>query len=157
MLCMQCDWYGVGGERLNGTLSFNSMITVMGCPRCKGVDFKLACDEPECWQPMTCGTPTPNGYRHTCRKHAPKMVGGNVRTKAEQKRKLIKVRISLTMNCDGEWTAYGCSDELTQNTWKHSQKYVIVAEVPAPVVEEFEGVVETRLDAEAGEAMGGES
>jgi hypothetical protein len=36
----------------------NSMLTV--------------CDEPGCWSPVTCGTPSTEGYRSTCRKHKPR-------------------------------------------------------------------------------------
>ncbi|MBI3936719.1 MAG: hypothetical protein HY323_07055 [Betaproteobacteria bacterium] len=30
------------------------------------------CDEPNCHREVTCGTPTAQGYRHTCGKHRPK-------------------------------------------------------------------------------------
>lgn len=30
------------------------------------------CDEPECIAPVSCGTPTPDGYRATCYNHKPK-------------------------------------------------------------------------------------
>ena len=31
------------------------------------------CDEPGCCDQVSCGTPTENGYRSTCGKHAPKV------------------------------------------------------------------------------------
>lgn len=43
------------------------------CPVCKSNDeFFNVCDEPECKNEATSGTPTPNGYRSTCYKHAPR-------------------------------------------------------------------------------------
>lgn len=42
------------------------------CPSCRSADsFRMACDEPNCWEFITCGTNTPNGYRSTCGKHYP--------------------------------------------------------------------------------------
>lgn len=34
-------------------------------------DIGMICDEPGCINQATCGSPTDNGYRHTCGKHAP--------------------------------------------------------------------------------------
>lgn len=51
---------------------FNSEEAIYGCPTCKSIDsFRMACDEPGCWDLVSCGTPSAAGYRHTCRKHQP--------------------------------------------------------------------------------------
>jgi len=34
------------------------------------------CDEPDCTERATCGTPSPNGYRWVCRKHYDAATGG---------------------------------------------------------------------------------
>ena len=70
-ICKECDWKGGEGETLVATNPFNSAELIYGCPECKSVDcFILACDEPDCWRPVTCGTRTLGGYRQTCGRHA---------------------------------------------------------------------------------------
>jgi hypothetical protein len=49
---------------------FENDSDVFGCPNCRSIDnFTVACDEPDCWLPVTQGRPTSNGYRRTCHKH----------------------------------------------------------------------------------------
>lgn len=63
-------WVGIISAGAHG---FNVHGTMHVCPECYGVENTLqrACDENGCWKTVTCGTPTPNGYRNTCSKHAP--------------------------------------------------------------------------------------
>lgn len=68
-----CDWRGLENELLLEPNPFDRNDALTGCPDCKGVDTtQEACDEPECWEFSSCGTPTENGYRRTCHKHLPK-------------------------------------------------------------------------------------
>jgi hypothetical protein len=42
------------------------------CRNCRAPDkFVLLCDEPGCLRDVSCGTPTAEGYRHTCGDHQP--------------------------------------------------------------------------------------
>lgn len=71
-ICTECDWCGLDSALLKTVNSFNTNDNVVGCPHCKEVNTMLmACDEPDCWQQVSCGTSTPNGYRQTCFKHKP--------------------------------------------------------------------------------------
>jgi hypothetical protein len=75
VLCedFRCGWHGVLSESLTAAHPFIAGETIRGCPKCKTLqDFLAACDEPECWQAATCGTPTPKGYRQTCFQHLPR-------------------------------------------------------------------------------------
>ena len=69
----RCNWHGTSDEALTAISPFDEDDEIWACPKCKTVDsLRLSCDEPECWMPVDCGTPTPDGYRHTCSKHQPK-------------------------------------------------------------------------------------
>lgn len=69
----RCQWHGQSEEALTAPNPFDPEESIEGCPHCKSVDsLQMACDEPDCWLEVTCGTPTPSGYRQTCHKHAPK-------------------------------------------------------------------------------------
>ncbi len=68
-----CDWKGMKDEVLNGTNPFDPTELIYGCPECLQINTTVyACDEPDCWMEVTCGTPTEDGYRSTCGLHAPK-------------------------------------------------------------------------------------
>jgi hypothetical protein len=68
-----CNWHGTSDEVLRAPHPFDPGEEVWGCPKCKSIDsLYLACDEPGCWKPVSCGTPTPTGYRSTCGQHRPK-------------------------------------------------------------------------------------
>ena len=68
-----CDWCGTSDEVLKAPNPFDPINEIWGCPECKDVNsMYLVCDEPGCWEPVSCGTPTPDGYRSTCHCHAPK-------------------------------------------------------------------------------------
>jgi hypothetical protein len=68
----RCGWHGTSDEVLKADNPFEPEYEVWGCPRCKAVDNMYnACDEPDCWDIVQCGTPTLTGYRSTCAKHRP--------------------------------------------------------------------------------------
>ena len=72
--CGVCDWHGTSDEVLRAPNPFDPDEVLWGCPKCKSVDqLYLVCDEPDCWDTVSCGTPTPNGYRSTCGKHRPEV------------------------------------------------------------------------------------
>lgn len=68
-----CGWRGLFSEMLKAKNPFDDRDEVYACPDCKTLESTAitACDEPGCWSESTCGTPTKNGYRSTCRKHRP--------------------------------------------------------------------------------------
>lgn len=60
------------GELLKAPHPFIEGDNIYGCPNCKEIDkISEACDEPDCWRPASCGTPTKDGYRRTCGIHKP--------------------------------------------------------------------------------------
>ena len=75
-VCSCCDWTGDADELLSAPNPFLDDDTMLACPSCRVVTSTVlcACDEPGCWQPATCGVPTPGGYRSTCGKHVPATV-----------------------------------------------------------------------------------
>ena len=69
----RCGWTGLEKDVLSAPNPFDPEDDLTGCPECKGVNTIVpACDEPGCWEEVTCGAPTPSGYRQTCGKHRPK-------------------------------------------------------------------------------------
>lgn len=80
--CAECDWMGYSGDvdRVSDPrpLKADEVNWWQVCPSCRMPEqFVPLCDEPRCLNEVSCGTPTPYGYRNTCGKHAP-------RTTAEQ-------------------------------------------------------------------------
>lgn len=72
MKCQECGVAFAAAERLMAVNPFDAEEQIFGCPSCKSVDcFAAVCDEPGCTLEVSCGTPTPNGYRSTCSKHRP--------------------------------------------------------------------------------------
>jgi hypothetical protein len=72
LLCKDCRAHATEDEILKAPNPFEPIVDLWGCPNCKSVDcFEVACDEDGCWESVTCGTPTPDGYRNTCSKHRP--------------------------------------------------------------------------------------
>lgn len=77
-LCRDCRWQGTEREVLTADNPFaeDDGETMYGCPRCREANtMDIACDEPGCWRKVSCGTPTPNGYRSTCGEHKPTLQG----------------------------------------------------------------------------------
>jgi len=67
-----CGWKGYEKDMLVADNPFEPTERIYGCPNCKEIgSLVVACDEPGCWNPVSCGTPTKDGYRSTCTKHAP--------------------------------------------------------------------------------------
>lgn len=71
--CTECGWTGSSNEMLESENPFKKGDIINACPMCKTVDdsIQVACDEPDCFEPVTCGTPSDKGYRQTCPKHKP--------------------------------------------------------------------------------------
>jgi hypothetical protein len=77
--CRECGWKGMSSDLIEvfyevTTQAYGATtITIEVCPDCGECDSTVdpACDEPDCWELVTCGTPTEDGYRNTCGKHAP--------------------------------------------------------------------------------------
>lgn len=67
-----CGWHGDDSEMLRAPNPFDEGFIICACPKCKEVGvLSGGCDEPGCTDFASCGTPTPDGYRVTCGKHAP--------------------------------------------------------------------------------------
>ena len=70
--CRECNEISIESALLSAPNPFDTSDRIAGCPFCKGVDgFDEICDEPQCEQRVSCGTPTRNGYRRTCSEHHP--------------------------------------------------------------------------------------
>ena len=71
VICTECDWHGDHTEA-DRVQDPRGPDTWQVCPGCRTPEHMVqACDEPECWTVVSCGTPTANGYRNTCGKHCP--------------------------------------------------------------------------------------
>ena len=67
-----CDWHGLDSELLRAADPFTAGDELVACPKCRQTPYlSVACDEPDCWRPVTCGTPIVGGYRNTCGDHRP--------------------------------------------------------------------------------------
>jgi hypothetical protein len=75
VVCDQCLAELLWGARLEALNPFDPSQHIHGCPSCFSINtLSWACDEPECWRPVSCGTPMPDGrYRSTCAQHMPKL------------------------------------------------------------------------------------
>lgn len=67
-----CRWHGEDTEILTAPDPFNEGCTLQACPECREQSLTAGCDEPQCRDEATCGTPTPDRYRVTCSRHRPK-------------------------------------------------------------------------------------
>ena len=73
----RCNWRGNMTDALYAPNPFDESDKLIGCPLCKSVNSLVqACDDHDCWDEATCGTPTDGGYRMTCGKHAPLAAAG---------------------------------------------------------------------------------
>lgn len=69
---IKCDWRGMQNELLTAINPFNDGDMLFACPRCHEINsVQIVCDEPGCWEFISCGTPTESGYRSTCHNHIP--------------------------------------------------------------------------------------
>jgi hypothetical protein len=72
VLCSICKWHGMVADLLTGLSPFDGG-EIYGCPTCLSIDSTVpACAAEDCWQEATAGTPTPDGYKHTCHEHIPR-------------------------------------------------------------------------------------
>jgi len=70
----KCRWHGPLSKCLTAQNPFEKDEIIHGCPECKTVEsIRCACEHPGCWEPVTCGTPTRDGYKNTCGDHAPEI------------------------------------------------------------------------------------
>ena len=69
-----CGWRGMSSQMLVAQNPFDETDEVKACPQCRELYHECyrACDEPDCWEAVTCGTRTAGGYRNTCSEHRPK-------------------------------------------------------------------------------------
>jgi hypothetical protein len=69
--CESCGWSGKLEDMLEAVHPFDSEEKVHACPNCMELNDSCIglCDEPGCNQPISCGWPSPGGYRHTCHTH----------------------------------------------------------------------------------------
>ena len=73
VICDECHRISRLNQLLSAANPFEAEDEIKGCPNCKSIDcFHVVCDEPGCKDVATCGTPTKEGYRHTCSKHGPR-------------------------------------------------------------------------------------
>lgn len=68
-LCEECNWTGTSEKLLNARHPFIDGDTVLGCPKCKEMSPLKACDTDGCWDKISCGLNTPDGYKQLCSKH----------------------------------------------------------------------------------------
>ena len=66
-----CGWHGMDNEILRSPNPFIDGDELIACPGCREMELELACDEPDCWDIASCGTPIVQGYRRTCLQHRP--------------------------------------------------------------------------------------
>lgn len=66
-LCMECGWTGT--DPLNAPHPFIEGDSVLGCPKCKEMELRKACEADDCWQEVSCGMNTQEGYKLLCSKH----------------------------------------------------------------------------------------
>lgn len=81
-ICDECEWKGKDEDLLRAPLLrapnpfSEDGDTMFGCPQCREPNTMIvACDEVGCWEQVSCGTPTPTGYRSTCYRHKPLFSG----------------------------------------------------------------------------------
>jgi hypothetical protein len=72
-ICNECDHHLTSADQiLRGPNPFDPDDVVLGCPACKSVnELARACYFEDCWQKVSCGTPTKDGYKWSCSKHKP--------------------------------------------------------------------------------------
>ena len=71
VVCSCCGWRGSSSDIRSAPSPFDPKDTLYACPVCRQIELRGTCDEPDCWDEDTCGTPTPDGYRRTCYTHMP--------------------------------------------------------------------------------------
>lgn len=65
--------YAGKGKRTTGGLSaLEEAFAALALDDPHPLEEEEMCDEPGCKEPISCGTPTPTGYRRTCSDHYPR-------------------------------------------------------------------------------------
>lgn len=68
--CTECEAVCVTTDMLIAPHPFEHGLTIHGCRSCHSIDhFALLCDVAECRELVSCGWPSPSGYRQTCGTH----------------------------------------------------------------------------------------
>jgi hypothetical protein len=66
----RCYWKGTTKDMLQGVSPFDPEESIVGCPNCKAINTLVsACYVDGCWKEVSCGYPTPDGYRNSCGDH----------------------------------------------------------------------------------------
>jgi hypothetical protein len=68
-VCEKCGWHGSYKEVLQAPNPLDKEEILFCCPKCKQQEVVWACDAPYCFAPVSCGTPTPEGYKNLCLRH----------------------------------------------------------------------------------------
>ncbi len=72
VVCGECGWHGTTKTMLRAPNPFEPDDEVTGCASCRAVStLEYACEHQDCWRPVSCGTPTADGYRQLCGQHFP--------------------------------------------------------------------------------------
>ncbi|HEY0820981.1 MAG TPA: hypothetical protein VGD46_19500 [Rhizobacter sp.] len=72
--CQCCERTCTDAEVLRAPNPFAPERECCACPHCKEIgELVGGCDVSGCNRPSNCGTPTPEGYRVTCDRHAPRL------------------------------------------------------------------------------------
>ena len=74
-----CGFKGNMAQMLTAVSPFDENEIVAACPECKELNGTIftVCDEPNCWEPDTCGFKTQKSYRRTCSTHKEKECTSN--------------------------------------------------------------------------------
>lgn len=72
VICKDCrKWHGDVSDLLCAPNPFIEDDSIYACPGCRShLGIAKACSHEGCWQEVTCGAPTQNGYAWTCGLHA---------------------------------------------------------------------------------------
>lgn len=74
--CRLCDKiiFNFPAEKLAAPHPFIEGAEIFGCPHCQQCEegFTALCDSDDCINPVSGGTPTPEGYKFLCYKHLSK-------------------------------------------------------------------------------------
>jgi hypothetical protein len=70
--CKECHWQGQLSQVLKAENPFEPGQEIHGCPECRSpCSFEYCCEWHDCWKPASSGTPSKDGYKHTCFDHRP--------------------------------------------------------------------------------------
>ena len=102
---LRCGWQGTTDELLTAPHPFmpNEHNHIDGCPKCRQCGTIIqVCDKPGCWNPASCGAPTPDGYRSTCGNHMPRAdlkIAASIRNDQQNRRTFVDDRRTFKAGC----------------------------------------------------------